>query len=77
MSTLSAFAGCTPFIGGKREATGFDAGENRTPAGRVDVEEAAWEYAKSRPCITRKATPEELAELEKRLARRWRNERKA
>ena len=70
MSALSKFAGCTPFIGGKREATGFDAGENRIPAGRVDVEEAAREYAKSRPCVTRKATLKELAELDKLLAKR-------
>ena len=70
MSTLSAFAGCTPFIGGKKEKTGFDAGENRTLAGRADVEEAAWEYAKSRPCITRKATPEELVELDRLLAKK-------
>lgn len=45
----------TPFIGGKRERTGFDAGEDRTPAGRADVEQAARDYANSRPCITRKA----------------------
>ena len=70
MSALSTFAGCTPFIGGKKEKSGFDAGENRTPAYRADVEEAAWEYAKSRPCTTRKATPEELAELDRLLGKR-------
>lgn len=66
---LSAFAE-TPFIGGKKEATGFDAGEDRTPAGRTDVERKAREYAESRPCITRKATPEELAEIDRLLAKR-------
>lgn len=54
----------------KKEKSGFDAGENRTPAYRADVEEAAWEYAKSRPCTTRKATPKELAELDRLLAKK-------
>jgi hypothetical protein len=53
----------TPFVGGKRECTGFDAGEDRTPAGRADVEQAAREYANSRPCITRKATADEIEKL--------------
>lgn len=66
---LSAFAE-TPFIGGKKEKTGFDAGEDRTPAGRADVEKAARDYANSRPCVTRKATPKELAELDRLLAKK-------
>jgi hypothetical protein len=60
----------TPFIGGKKEATGFDVGEDRTPAGKRDVEKAAREYAVSRPCRTRKATPEELAELDRILGKK-------
>lgn len=51
---------------GKKTAWGFDVNEP-TPVGYIDVERKADAYAKSRPCITRKATPNELAEVEKIL----------
>jgi hypothetical protein len=54
---------------GKKTAWGFDK-QKPSFAGRKDVEKAAREYAESRPCITRKATPEELAELDKLLAKK-------
>ena len=52
---------------GKKTAWGFDR-QKPNWVGRKDVEKAAREYAESRPCITRKATPEELAEVEKMIA---------
>ena len=54
---------------GKKTAWGFDR-QKPSWAGRADVEKQAREYANSRPCITRKATPEELAELEMLLKRK-------
>ena len=59
----------TPGSLGKKTAWGFD-NSQPTPAGKADVEKKARDYANSRPCITRKATPEELAELEKKLAKK-------
>jgi len=52
---------------GKKTAWGFD---KRKPnyAKCTDIERAAREHAESRPCITRHATPEELAEIEKMIA---------
>lgn len=54
---------------GKKTAWGFDK-QKPSWAGRADVEKQSREYANSRPCITRKATPEELAELEKLLKKK-------
>lgn len=54
---------------GKKTAWGFDR-QKPNFAKRKEVEKAAREYAESRPCITRKATPEELAELDKLLAKK-------
>jgi hypothetical protein len=61
------YAGGVDNCPGKKTAWGFDR-QKPNWAGRADVERAAREYAESRPCITRKATPEELAELDKMLA---------
>ena len=54
---------------GKKTAWGFDK-QKPSWAGRADVEKQAREHANSRPCITRKATPEELTELERLLKRK-------
>ncbi len=53
---------------GKKTGWGFDRNKP-TPAYSGDVESEAREYAESRPCITRQATPEELAEVERMCKR--------
>lgn len=54
---------------GKKTAWGFD---KQKPgwAGRKDIEKKAREYTESRPCVVRKATPEELAKLDELLERK-------